>query len=295
MIAFLFPGQGSQKPGMGREFVYTGVFDEVDAALGEKFSDIIFGEDAELLSQAENAQPALLAASIAAFRAYGDASLPRSDSYVLGHSMGEISALVAAGSLELGAAAKFLRLRGLAMKRAAKGAMLACLGLAIEEVREIAEGINGLYIANDNCPGQVVVSGTEEAVAKAADAFTAAGAKRAVKLAVTVPAHCPLMEPAAREVEKLLADIKLLTPKTPFVSNATALPESNPEVIKQHLVKQMTHGVRFRECVQFLASAGVDTAIEFGSGSVLSGLVKRTAEGIKAFPIEKKEDINVLS
>ena len=289
MMAFLFPGQGSQKPGMGKDFVSTGVFDEVDAALGEKFSDIIFGEDAELLSQAENAQPALLAASIAAFRAAdlkGD--------YVLGHSLGEIPALVASEALGLTDAARLLRARGFAMKRAAKGAMMACLGLSIEKVQEIASGIDGLYVANDNCPGQVVVSGTEEAVAKAEEAFKAAGAKKAVKLAVSVPAHSPLMAPAAEEMAGLLADIKLTTPKIPFVSNCSASLESDPEVIKKHLIEQMTNGVRFRECVQFLGSKGVNKVLEFGSGNVLCGLVKRIDEGMEAFAVAKKEDLDVL-
>jgi [acyl-carrier-protein] S-malonyltransferase len=275
---------------MGKDFRHTGVFDEVDEALGEKFSDIIFGEDAELLSQAENAQPALLAASIAAFRAAdikGD--------YVLGHSLGEIPALVASGSLDLSAAARLLRARGLAMKRAAKGAMLACLGLPIEQVQKLSSSIEGLYVANDNCPGQVVVSGMEAAIAKAEEVFMAAGAKRTVKLAVTVPAHCPLMAPAAIEMEKLLADIRLDAPKITFVSNCSAKLESDPEVIKRHLIKQMTHGVRFRECIQFLVAQGVAKVVEFGSGNVLCGLVKRTAEGIETFTVEKKEDIDVFA
>lgn len=287
MKAFLFPGQGSQKLGMGRDFAKAGVFDEVDDALGFKLSDIMWGDDAAELNKTENTQPALLAASVAAFRALPD----RDAAFVLGHSLGEYSALVCAESLSLRDGARLLRARGLAMKEAAGGAMMAVLGLDLAAVGEICAAIPDLYVANDNCPGQVVVSGTRAAIDAAGEKFAAKGAKRAIPLAVSVPAHCPLMRPARDKMEALLTEIEISAPKIPFVSNRTALVDSDPVEIKKHLAEQMVNGVRFRECVLFLAASGVDSAFELGSGAVLSGLVKRTADLINSVAIETKENL----
>ncbi|MDR0367435.1 MAG: ACP S-malonyltransferase [Rickettsiales bacterium] len=286
MKALLFPGQGSQKLGMGRVLaqnspIAKAVFDEVDAALGEKLSAVIWGEDESALNATENAQPAILAMSVASYRAAGS---PPAD-FVLGHSLGEYGALVASGAIGLFDGAKLLRARGLAMKAAASGKMMAVLGLAIDRVAEICGRYDSLWVANDNCPGQVVVSGSKEAIEKSAVEFASAGAKRALPLDVSVPAHCPLMLPARVEMEKLLAKSDIKNPEIPFVSNRTARVAPGDE-IKSLLAEQMTCGVRFRECVEFLAEQGVSEAFEVGEGAVLSGLVKRSTDRIIAGNLE---------
>jgi [acyl-carrier-protein] S-malonyltransferase len=289
-VALLFPGQGSQKLGMGADFRFTGVFGEVDDALGFKLSDIIFGDDADALNQTENTQPALFAASVAAYRAAGE---PGAD-FVLGHSLGEYGALACAGAMSLADGARLLRARGLAMKKAPAGAMMAVIGLELERVGDICSSFSDLYVANDNCPGQVVVSGTKSSVAAAEQAFKDAGSKRAIPLAVSVPAHCPLMQGAREEMEEMLAGIPISAPKIPFVSNRTAAIDTDPAAIKAHLAEQMTNGVRFRECVEFIAASGVTRALELGSGGVLCGLVRRTTDKIAADAIENNQNMEIL-
>jgi [acyl-carrier-protein] S-malonyltransferase len=303
--AFIFPGQGSQAVGMGKALADAfaparAVFEEVDAALGEKLSAIMWEGPADKLMLTENAQPALLAVSLAVMRvleAEAGLNLKRDAKFVAGHSLGEYSALAAAGAFSLADAARLLRLRGRSMQQAVPvgtGAMAALLGLSFEEAaavaREAAQG-EVCEAANDNGAGQVVVSGHKAAVERAVEIAKNRGAKRAMLLPVSAPFHCALMQPAAEAMAEALAKVSVQTPAVPVVANVTAKPVSDPSEIVRNLVTQVTGTVRWRECVEFMAGAGVTTFYEAGAGKVLTGLVKRIVEGATATAIGTPEDV----
>ena len=311
-IALMFPGQGSQTVGMGKALAdafpaCARVFEEVDSALGEKLSKLIFeGPEAELTLTA-NAQPALMATSMAAMRAIeAEAGFDVAKAaFVAGHSLGEYSALCAAGSLTLSDAARLLRLRGTAMQQAVpagEGAMAAILGLDFEKVSLIAHtAARDLYltgaiceVANDNGAGQVVISGTKAAVERAMELAKAAGAKRALPLAVSAPFHCSLMTPAAHAMAAALAGTVILPPKAPLVANVTAQAVTDPQAIRDNLVAQVTGAVRWRESVAFMAAHGVTRFVEVGAGKVLSGLVKRIAEGASVIGVGAPADVEAF-
>jgi [acyl-carrier-protein] S-malonyltransferase len=303
--AFTFPGQGSQAVGMGKALAEgfpaaRAVFDEVDAALGEKLTDIIWNGPPEALQLTENAQPALMAVSLAALRVLeteAGFSVGRDAAFVAGHSLGEYSALAAAGSLSITDAARLLRTRGLAMQKAVPvgvGAMAALLGLdfdtAVAVADEAAQG-QVCQAANDNGGGQVVVSGDKAAVERALDIARTRGAKRAMLLPVSAPFHCRLMQPAADLMADALADVMIREPASPLVSNVVASPISDPDEIRRRLIEQITGTVRWRESVAYMASHGVTRFFEIGSGKVLSGLVKRIAEGAVGLSVGGPNDL----
>ncbi|MCE0504578.1 ACP S-malonyltransferase [Roseivivax sp. GX 12232] len=285
--AFIFPGQGSQSIGMGRELAEAypaarAVFDEVDAALGEKLSTLIWEGEADKLTLTENAQPALMATSLAAMRALEAEGLKITDAaYVAGHSLGEYSALAAAGALSITDCAQLLRTRGRAMQEAVpvgEGAMAAILGLDIEAVRALAEeAAEGAVCqaANDNDPAQVVISGEKAAVERAAALAKEKGAKRALMLPVSAPFHSALMTPAAAVMEEALGKVNISAPAVPLVANVSAEAVSEPDRIRALLVEQVTGAVRWRESVAWMAGQGVDDFWEVGAGKALSGMVKR--------------------
>jgi [acyl-carrier-protein] S-malonyltransferase len=303
--AFTFPGQGSQAVGMGKALadafpVARAVFDEVDAALGEKLSQTIWEGPAENLQLTENAQPALMAVSMAALRVLeGEAgvSVARDAAFVAGHSLGEYSALAAADAISLSDTARLLRVRGRAMQKAVPvgvGAMAALLGLDYETaVAVAAEASQGQICdaANDNGGGQVVVSGAKEAVDRAVEIAKGKGAKRAMLLPVSAPFHCRLMQPAAEAMAAALADVTIKRPIVPLVANVLATPVTDPDDIRRRLVEQVTGTVRWRESVAFMASHGVKLFVEIGAGKVLSGLVKRIADGAVGIAAGTPNDI----
>ncbi len=289
MRAFVFPGQGSQTLGMGKDLaeaspVAKAVFDEVDEALGESLSSVIWGEDADALTLTQNAQPALMAVSVAVSRvleAEGGFSLADKGVYVAGHSLGEYSALTATGALSLADSARLLRLRGVSMQEAVPvgvGAMAALLGLDLEDARAVAdEAAQGeiCSAANDNAPGQVVISGHKTAVERACGIAKDKGAKRAMLLPVSAPFHCALMSPAAEKMAEALAGTKISAPTLPVVANVRAVAVNDPAVIRDLLVEQVTGSVRWRESVMWMAGQGITHLVELGSGKVLSGLTRR--------------------
>ncbi len=301
--AFVFPGQGAQTIGMGRALADTypaakAVFDEVDSALGEKLSTLIWEGDIAELTLTQNAQPALMATSIAALRALETEGLGLDQaSFVAGHSLGEYSALCAAGSLTLSDTARLLRIRGRAMQEAVPvgiGAMAVLLGLdfdaAIAVAAEAAQG-EVCQAANDNDPAQVVVSGHKAAVERAVDIAKARGAKRAMILPVSAPFHCALMQPAAHVMAEALAATPILAPKVPIVVNVRAEAVTEPDRILDLLIAQVTGSVRWRESVQFMDRAGVTEYWELGAGKALSGMIRRIAPEASTRAIGTPDDI----
>lgn len=286
---FVFPGQGAQSVGMGRELYETNadaraVFDAVDTALGEKLSDTIFNGPAEELTLTANVQPAIMATSIAMMRAAG-ATIPE---YVAGHSLGEYTALCAAGAISVGDAAKLLRVRGNAMQSAVPvgdGLTAVILGLDIDAVREICAQTD-CDVANDNSPGQVVISGLRETVEKTMELAKSRGAKRAMPLALSVPVHCRVQSPAADAMRTALESVEFKNPIVPIILNKTCQPTTDIDEIKEALVYQMTHGVRWRESVLNMADLGITEMIEVGPGSVLTGLCSRITDKITAQKLE---------
>ncbi len=306
--AIIFPGQGSQAIGMGRELAEAFaaaryVFEEVDEALKQKLSRIMWeGPEAEL-TLTENAQPALMAVSMAVIRILADQGgwqLAQQASFVAGHSLGEYSALAAAGAFTLGDAARLLKTRGQAMQKAVpvgQGAMAALLGVELEQARAIAaEAAQGevCEAANDNAPGQVVVSGSKAAVERAIAVAASKGFKRAVLLPVSAPFHCALMQPAADTMAEALAGVSLAAPSVPVVANVTATAVSEPEEIRRLLVAQVTGTVRWRECILYMKEHGVDSLVEAGAGKVLAGLAKRIDKEIAAQSLQTPADIEAF-
>jgi [acyl-carrier-protein] S-malonyltransferase len=304
-VAFTFPGQGSQVVGMGKALADTfpaarAVFDEVDAALAEKLTTIMWDGPAETLTLTANAQPALMAVSLAAMRVLeGEAGvdLARHAAFVAGHSLGEYSALAAAGALTVSDTARLLRIRGRAMQEAVPvgaGAMAALLGMELEAASAVAaEAAQGqvCQAANDNGGGQVVVSGHKAAVERAVEIAKAKGARRAMMLTVSAPFHCALMQPAADAMREALAKVAVKPPAVPLVANVLAQPITDPAEIVRRLVEQVTGTVRWRECVATMAGQGVTTFYEVGAGKVLSGLVKRIADGASGVALGTPEDV----
>jgi [acyl-carrier-protein] S-malonyltransferase len=303
--AFVFPGQGSQSVGMGKRLAeaFTParlVFEEVDAALGERLSDIIWNGPADTLMLTENAQPALMAVSLAAMRVLeAEAGVdPQRDAiFVAGHSLGEYSALAAAQAFSIADAARLLRIRGRAMQKAVSvgaGAMAALIGLELAEVKTIANEVASVGVcaaANDNGGGQVVLSGEKSAVERAVEIAKARGAKRAMMLPVSAPFHCPLMQPAADVMAEALAAVSVKPPVIPLVANVLARPISDPADIVRSLVEQVTGTVRWRESILFMVQAGVTTFYEIGAGKVLTGLMKRIADTATASSIGTPDDV----
>ncbi|MCA0272706.1 MAG: ACP S-malonyltransferase [Proteobacteria bacterium] len=301
--AFVFPGQGAQTVGMGRALAEAypaakAVFDEVDDALGEKLSRLIWEGDQDTLTLTQNAQPALMATSLAAMRALeAEGIAVTSAAFVAGHSLGEYSALCAAGALSLADTARLLRLRGQAMQAAVPvgvGAMAALLGLdfaaADAVAREAAEG-EVCQAANDNDPAQVVVSGHKGAVERAVEIAKAKGAKRAILLPVSAPFHCALMEPAARAMAAALADVAIKAPVVPVVANVRAEAVSDPALIRELLVAQVTGSVRWRESVEWMVAQGVTEFWEIGAGKALSGMIRRIAKEAGTRAVGAPEDV----
>ena len=304
-FAFVFPGQGSQAVGMGKALADAfaparAVFEEVDAALGQRLTSIMWEGPAETLTLTENAQPALMAVSLAAMRAleaHAGVDVARDARFVAGHSLGEYSALAAAGALTIADTARLLRLRGRAMQRAVPvgtGAMAALLGLDFEQAAAVAaEAAQGqvCQAANDNGGGQVVVSGDRAAVERAVEIAKEKGARRAMMLPVSAPFHCALMQPAADAMAQALTSVAVKPPVVPVVANAFVKPIRDPAEIVRALVAQVTGTVRWRESIAFMAAAGVTMFYEVGAGKVLSGLIRRIVDGAGAAAIGTPDDI----
>jgi [acyl-carrier-protein] S-malonyltransferase len=303
--AFIFPGQGSQAVGMGKTLAEAfpaakAVFAEVDDALSQNLSAVMWDGPSEELTLTANAQPALMAVSLAVIRvleAEAGLSLARDASFVAGHSLGEYSALAAAGSFSIADAARLLRIRGDAMQKAVpagEGAMAALLGVDLDQARAIAaDAAQGQVCeaANDNGGGQVVLSGSKAAIDRAIALAGERGVKRALPLPVSAPFHCALMQPAADAMRDALTKVTLAPPVVPVMANVGAAPLSDPDAIRASLVAQVTGTVRWRECVEAMAGAGVDRFVEAGSGKVLAGLVKRIAAGTAAVSLGAADDI----
>ncbi len=305
--AFIFPGQGAQTIGMGKDLAEAypearAIFDEVDDALGEPLSRLIWEGDAAELTLTANAQPALMAMSMAVLRALqAEGVTLDAASYVAGHSLGEYSALTAAGTLTVSDAARLLRTRGRAMQEAVpvgKGAMAAILGLGLEDVRRVARDASygGVCTAaNDNDPAQVVVSGEKAAVERAVDLAKAAGAKRAMLLPVSAPFHCDMMAPAARVMADALSHVHMEAPQVPLVANVVAEAVDDPGLIRSLLVDQVCGAVRWRESVEFMASRGVGEYWEIGAGKALIGMVRRIDRGAATRAIGTADDVKAAA
>lgn len=306
--AFVFPGQGSQAVGMGKALYDASqtardVFGEVDEALKQNLSRLMFEGPADELTLTENAQPAIMTVSLAVMRVLekdGGVALADKAGYVAGHSLGEYSALAAAGAIDLAQTARLLKLRGQAMQAAVpvgEGAMAALLGLDLPEAQAVAdEAAQGevCTAANDNAPGQVVVSGHKAAVERAIEIAKGKGAKRAVLLPVSAPFHCPLMQPAADRMAEALAQAAIHAPFVPVVANVTAAPVSMPDDIRRLLVEQVTGAVRWRESVEAMVNLGVTTFVECGAGKVLAGLIKRINRDATTVSIETPDDVEAF-
>ena len=304
--AFVCPGQGAQSIGMGKALSdrykeAKAVFQEIDDALGMSLSLLIWDGDLETLTLTENAQPALMATSLAAFRALESEGISlEANDFVAGHSLGEYSALALSGALSIADTARLLKARGKAMQAAVPvgiGAMAAIIGLDFEAASEVAaEAADGevCQAANDNDPGQVVVSGNAAAIERAVEIAKSKGAKRAIILPVSAPFHCSLMTPAAEVMKKALAEVSILRPKVPLVANVIAEAVSEPEAIRKLLVEQITKSVRWRESVLWIAKQGVSEIWEIGAGKALTGMVRRINRDIKCRQVALPEDISNL-
>jgi [acyl-carrier-protein] S-malonyltransferase len=304
-IAFIFPGQGSQDVGMGRDLAQNfaaarAVFEEVDAALGQKLSVIMWDGPKDALTLTENAQPALMAVSMAVVRVLEQEkgfSLAKSVQLVAGHSLGEYSALAATGAFSLADAARLLKLRGQVMQKAVpvgQGAMVALLGVGLDAARKIAaDAAQGdvCDIANDNDPTQIVLSGSKAAIDRVAEVGKAHGLRRAIPLPVSAPFHCALMQPAADAMAEALSKVTINRPSIPVVANVLAKPISDPGEIRQRLVEQVTGTVRWRECVETMTTAGISHFYEIGWAKVLAGLVKRINKDANAVSVGTSTDI----
>jgi [acyl-carrier-protein] S-malonyltransferase len=311
-IAFIFPGQGSQAVGMGAELAKAypaarAVFDEVDAALSQDLSRLMWEGPESELTLTENAQPALMAVSLAAMRVLGGRGLKLQAqvlqaqvAYVAGHSLGEYSALAAAGALSLADTARLLKTRGRAMQEAVpvgKGAMAALLGADLAQAQELAKAAAQGQVceaANDNAPGQVVISGAREAIERAVGLAPKFGARRAVLLPVSAPFHCALMQPAAEVMREALARVAINPPAVPLIANVLAQPISDPEAIRARLVEQVTGMVRWRETMLYLKANGVDTVYEVGSGRVLTGIARRF-DGVEARSVGTPDELEAAA
>lgn len=306
--AFTFPGQGSQAVGMGKELAAAysearAVFEEVDEALGERLSVTMFEGPEDVLRLTENAQPALMAVSVAVVRVLESKGVALKDhaKFVAGHSLGEYSALCAAGTFSLSDTARLLRTRGQAMQKAVPvghGAMAALLGLDLDTARAVAEeAAQGevCQVANDNAPGQVVISGALAAIERALEIAKGKGAKRALLLPVSAPFHCSLMQPAADAMAAALAEVQMNAPAVPVISNVLAAPITDPAEIRQRLVEQVTGVVRWTESVTWLAGeGGVTQLVELGTGRVLTGLAKRIATNVTADAVGSPAEIDAF-
>ena len=307
MRAFTFPGQGAQTIGMGRDLAEAypaaaAVFEEVDDALGEKLSALIWEGEQDQLTLTANAQPALMATSMAAMRALEAEGVGiDAAAFVAGHSLGEYSALAAAGALSVGETAKLLRIRGAAMQEAVPvgvGAMAALLGLdfaAASEVAEAAAQGEVCQAANDNDPGQVVVSGHKAAVERAVEIAKEKGARRAMLLPVSAPFHCALMQPAADRMAEALAEAEISAPAVPLVANVRAEAVSDPEEIRRLLIEQVTGSVRWRESVAWMAGQGVTELVEIGAGKALSGMARRIDKSLATVAVNGPEDVKAFA
>jgi [acyl-carrier-protein] S-malonyltransferase len=306
-IAFIFPGQGSQAVGMGAELAKTypqarAVFDEIDAALNQNLSSLMWNGLESELTLTENAQPALMAVSLAAMRVLAEKGLKLPDriAYVAGHSLGEYSALAAAGALSLADTARLLKTRGRAMQEAVpvgQGAMAALLGADLAQAQDLAKATADGEVceaANDNAPGQVVISGNKSAIERAVALAPKFGARRAVLLPVSAPFHCALMQPAADAMREALAGVKINSPAVPLIANVLASPITDPEAIRARLVEQITGVVRWRETMLYLKANRVDSVYEVGAGRVLTGIARRF-EGIEARSVGTPDELEVAS
>jgi [acyl-carrier-protein] S-malonyltransferase len=307
--AFVFPGQASQAVGMGAELAAAfpaarEVFDEVDDALSQRLSKLMFEGPEEELTLTENAQPAIVSVSLAVVRVLerdGGVRLVDKGHFVAGHSMGEYSALSATGALSIADAARLVKRRGQAMQEAVpvgKGAMAALIGLDLETARQVAEEAAQGEVcspANDNAPGQVVLSGHKSAVERAVEIAADKGARRAVILPVSAPFHCPLMAPAADVMAEALAEVTMMPPRLALVANVTAAPVEDPETIRSLLVQQVTAMVRWRESVLRMKEEGVETLVELGAGKILSGLIRRIDRDLSATAAGTPDEIEALT